>query len=138
MSDDQRGQDVLKLIKASGHKKVKVAVADMDGVLRGKYIHIDKFQSAIKKGFGFCNVVLGWDAADVCYDNVEYAGWHTGYPDADVQLDPATYRAIPWEDKTPFLLGDFVTKDGGPLPICPRNLVKKGMADLDALASIIF
>lgn len=133
MSDDQRGQDVLKLIKASGHKKVKVAVADMDGVLRGKYIHIDKFQSAIKKGFGFCNVVLGWDAADVCYDNVEYAGWHTGYPDADVQLDPATYRAIPWEDKTPFLLGDFVTKDGGPLPICPRNLVKKGIADLDAL-----
>ncbi len=37
----------------------------------------------------FCNVVFGWDAADVCYDNARYTGWHTGYPDALVRLDPA-------------------------------------------------
>jgi glutamine synthetase len=34
-------------------------VADIDGILRGKYIHKDKFESAIESGFGFCDVVFG-------------------------------------------------------------------------------
>ncbi len=47
-------------------KKVKVAVTDMDGVLRGKYLHKDKFLAAVEKGFGFCNVVFGWGTSDAC------------------------------------------------------------------------
>ena len=38
---------------------VKVGVFDMDGVLRGKYMAKQKFFSALDKGFGFCDVVLG-------------------------------------------------------------------------------
>jgi hypothetical protein len=30
----------------SGAQKVKVAVSDIDGILRGKYLHIDKFLGA--------------------------------------------------------------------------------------------
>ena len=44
--------------------KVKVAVSDIDGILRGKYLHIDKFLGAASRtggGFGFCDVVFGWD-----------------------------------------------------------------------------
>jgi glutamine synthetase len=43
---------------------VKVAVSDTDGVLRGKYLHKEKFLSAVESGFGFCNVVFGWDSND--------------------------------------------------------------------------
>ena len=39
---------------------LKVAVTDIDGILRGKYLAREKFLSAIDGGFGFCNVVLGW------------------------------------------------------------------------------
>jgi len=109
-------------------QKVKVAATDIDGVLRGKYLAKEKFISALDSGFGFCNVVLGWDSADVCYDNVKYTGWHTGYPDALVRLDPSTFRQIPWEGGQPFMLGDFEGSDGKGLEICPRSLLKKIIA----------
>jgi glutamine synthetase len=106
-------------------RRVKVAVTDIDGVMRGKYLHPSKFASVLTGGFGFCDVVLGWDSADVCYENATFTGWHSGYPDAHVQLDPGTARKIPWEDNVPFMLGDFVKADGSPLPICPRQTLKR-------------
>lgn len=125
-------QTVAERIRKSGARKVKVAVTDIDGVLRGKYIHVDKFFSALESGFGFCNVVLGWDSADVCYDNASFTGWHTGYPDANVRLDPNTFREVPWDNGVPFLLGDFVTEAGEPLAICPRQLLKRVLGSLEA------
>jgi glutamine synthetase len=118
-------RDVLARVKASGSAKVKVAITDIDGILRGKYIHKDKFLSAVDGGFGFCNVVFGWDAGDVCYDNTAYTGWHTGYPDAQARLDLGTYRQVPWDGGVPFFLGEFIDDKGGPLPICPRQLLKR-------------
>lgn len=104
---------------------VKVAVTDVDGVLRGKYLDKAKFLKAADTGFGFCDVVFGWDMVDECYDNASYTGWHTGYPDAEVQVDLSTVRHIPWEDDRPFFLGEFVTSDGGPLAVCPRQLLRR-------------
>ena len=119
-------EDVLEEVRRHAQPKVKVAVTDIDGVLRGKYIAKDKFFSVAKGGLGFCNVVLGWDSSDVCYDDARYTGWHTGYPDAHVKLDLATYRQVPWDGDVPFFLGEFVEADGEtPLPICPRQLLKR-------------
>ncbi len=120
--------DVVKQIKRSEATKIKIAVSDMDGILRGKLIQVQKFLSAAETGFGFCNVVLGWDSHDVCYDNVKYTGWHSGYPDAKVNLDLDTFRLVPWDDDIPFFLGEFVDKDDKPLAICPRQLLKQVIA----------
>ena len=60
---------VLDTVRKAGGARVKVAVSDIDGVLRGKYIHKEKFYSAVDGGFGFCDVVFGWDMMDVTYDN---------------------------------------------------------------------
>ena len=62
--------DALKIVKERGLSHVKVGVHDIDGILRGKYVHIDKFKSALEGGMGFCEVVLGWDVNDQLYDNV--------------------------------------------------------------------
>jgi glutamine synthetase len=119
-------RDVLEEIEKGPFDKVKVAITDIDGILRGKYMHKQKFLSAAESGFGFCNVVFGWDASDVCYDNVPYTGWHSGYPDALARLDLGTYRHVPWDNGVPFFLGEFLENDGQtPLPICPRQLLKK-------------
>ena len=45
-------------------RKVKVAVTDIDGILRGKYLHTRQVPlRRVEGGFGFCDVVFGWDIA---------------------------------------------------------------------------
>jgi glutamine synthetase len=110
--------------------KIKYAFADIDGVLRGKIISRQKFMDGLADGYGFCDVVWGWDAADAPYDNGQTTGWHTGYPDATVRIDPTTMRRIPWENNTPFFLADFSHADpANDLPACPRSLLKRIAAD---------
>ncbi len=120
--------DMIKKIKESPHPYVKVAASDIEGVLRGKYVHKEKFLHILDKGFGFCNVVFGWDIGDVCYDNAAYTGWHSGYPDAQARVDVGTYRVLPWDNHVPFFLADFVDAQGDALGVCPRNLLKHVIA----------
>jgi glutamine synthetase len=122
------GASIVETLRKSDVAKVKVAVADIDGILRGKYLHRDKFFSAVDSGFGFCDVVLGWDAHDQCYDNTKLTGWHHGFPDAMVRLDLDTYRTVPWDNNVPFFLGNFVTREGKPHPVCPRQVLKRVLA----------
>jgi glutamine synthetase len=128
MSGSRKPADVLDEIRKSSVQKVKVAITDIDGILRGKYIHKEKFLSAAESGFGFCNVVFGWDSGDVCYDNTSYTGWHSGYPDALARIDAATYRTVPWDGNVPFFLADFEDGGGKPLGVCPRQLYKRVLA----------
>src|SRR5208282_5699805 len=80
MPKDLPAKKVLDAVRNAPGNRVKVAVSDIDGVLRGKYIHKDKFFSAVEGGFGFCDVVFGWDMNDQCYDNTTLTGWHKGFP----------------------------------------------------------
>ena len=114
-------QDALAVIASRGLSHVKVGVFDVDGILRGKYMSAAKFASALEGGFGFCDVVLGWDADDALYDNVKFTGWHTGYPDAPVRILPETCRDLPFED-TVLFLGEFI---GEAEAICPRGLLRR-------------
>ena len=105
--------------------KVKVGGFDIDGILRGKYISLDKFFSAVEDGFGFCDVIFGWDSSDALYDKSVVTGWHTGYPDALAKIDLSTLRLIPWELNTALFIIDFHKTDGSPLEVSPRQLLKK-------------
>jgi len=118
-------KEILQYVSDHPSGRVKVAFSDIDGILRGKYISAEKFSSAIDNGLGFCNVIFGWDAGDVVYDNVKYTGWHTGYPDCPGMLDINTFRKIPWENDVPFFLGELTDEKGKPSPVCPRQLLKK-------------
>jgi len=118
-------KEILKYVQSHPGGKVKIAYADIDGILRGKYIATDKFLSALKGNTTFCDVIFGWDSGDVCYDNVKYTGWHTGYPDASARLDTQTFRKIPWENDVPFFLGELLDPKGNPSEVCPRQLLKK-------------
>jgi glutamine synthetase len=135
MKDTQTNlqESIVNELRESEDIRVKVAITDIDGVLRGKYILKDKFLAAVKNGFGFCDVVFGWDCADVCYDNVKVTGWHTGYPDAKVNLDLSTYRRVPWDNNVAFFLGHFTAPDGSPLSTCPRRLLQKQVQKADEM-----
>ena len=128
-------------IQKSSATKVKVAVSDIDGVLRGKYLHRDKFLGAAEPypagGFGFCDVVLGWDMMDNTYDNTTSTGWQHGFPDALARLDLDTARHVPWDSNVPFFLGEFVNADGTPHAQCPRQALKRVLARAKKMGFIV-
>jgi glutamine synthetase len=115
-------RDARAIVEEHALSHVKVGVFDIDGIMRGKYLSQAKFFSALEKGFGFCDVVLGWDLNDQLYDNVKYTGWHTGYPDAMVRVLPASCRPLPWEGNGLFFLCEFVPPAEA---ICPRGVLRR-------------
>lgn len=119
-----------KIVAERGLEYVKVGVFDIDGVMRGKYMSKDKFFSSLDKGFGFCDVVVGWDSHDQIYDNVSITGWDTGFADATVRLLPDSCREIAWEDDMLFFLGEFA---GRYEDVCPRGTLRRVLAKADKM-----
>jgi len=114
-----------RIVQERGLSHVKVGLFDVDGVMRGKYMSRDKFFSALDKGFGFCDVVLGWDSQDQLYDNVKFTGWHTAYPDAPVRILPETCREVAGEPETLLFLAEFVPPAE---ELCPRGVLRRVLA----------
>ncbi|HEX9291473.1 MAG TPA: glutamine synthetase family protein [Anaeromyxobacteraceae bacterium] len=121
--------DALRLVfEERKVTKVKLGGFDVDGVLRGKYVSLEKFFSAAQSGLGFCDVIFGWDVGDQLYDNAQVTGWHTGYPDTLATIDLSTFRMIPWEPGTAAFLLDFCDREGKPLAISPRQVLQRVLA----------
>ncbi|MFT4627187.1 MAG: glutamine synthetase [Myxococcota bacterium] len=132
--------DAKRIVEERGLAHVKVGVFDMDGILRGKYMSRAKFFSALEDGFGFCDVVIGWDSNDQLYDNVTVTGWHTGYPDAEVRLLPETCRSLPWEGDALLFLGEFAghAEAVGPRAQLRRAIERVGTLGYRANAALEF
>ncbi|XKM37982.1 glutamine synthetase family protein (plasmid) [Rhizobium ruizarguesonis] len=116
------GLDLKQFLRDDAYKHVKIGAFDLDGVLRGKYMAREKFISSLEDGFGFCDVIFGWDSNDQLYDNTDRIGWNSGYGDAQVRLLPETARKLPLESDTLFVLGEFV---GQLEELCPRGVLKR-------------
>ena len=126
--------DAESRVRAGANEHVKVGVFDIDGLLRGKFMHRDKFSSALADGFGFCDVVLGWDSNDQLYDNTQLTGWDTGFPDAQVRVLPETGRQIPFEDDRWLFLGEF---SGAAEAVCPRGVLRRVLSRADAMGYLV-
>ena len=126
--------DAESRIRAGANEHVKVGVFDIDGLLRGKFMHRDKFAHALADGFGFCDVVLGWDSNDQLYDNTQLTGWDTGFPDAQVRVLPETGRQIPFEDGRWLFLGEF---SGAAEALCPRGVLRRVLSRADAMGYLV-
>ena len=111
-----------KIVEERKLSHVKLGVFDLDGVLRGKYLAREKFFAALDGGFGFCDVVLGWDSNDQLFDNVSFTGWHTAYPDAQCRIVPDTCRPLPLEGDMLFFLAEL---SGPAEALCPRGMLRR-------------
>ena len=116
--------DAKAIVEQRKLTHVKVGVFDVDGIMRGKYMSRAKFLSALESGYGFCDVVLGWDCQDQLYDNVQFTGWHTGYPDAPVRILPDSCRPLPFEDDNLLFLSEFAPPAE---QVCPRAMLRKSI-----------
>ncbi|WP_024303490.1 glutamine synthetase family protein [Pseudogulbenkiania sp. MAI-1] len=120
--DVKTAADLRTLVQERNLRQIKVGLYDLDGVMAGKYISRDKFLSALDGGFGFCDVVFGWDVNDRLYDNTTLTGWQKGYADAQVRLIPETCRELPLEDNMILVQGEVT---GRLEALCPRGLLRR-------------
>jgi len=130
--------DAKKIVEQRDLSYIKVGLFDIDGVMRGKYMSKEKFFSSLDHGFAFCDVVLGWDSNDQLYDNTSYTGWHTGYPDAQVEIIPSSCREIPFEDNMLLFIVQFSKEAAN---ICPKNLLNNVISqakDMGLIANAAF
>lgn len=119
---------LTEYIQQQSINKIKFAFTDIDGVLRGKIIHKEKFLKGLKEGYGFCDVVFGWDSSDLAYEDALLTGWHTGFPDRQCHIDLSTQRQIPWQENILFFLADFNDHS-----FCPRSLLKNIIAQATSM-----
>jgi glutamine synthetase len=131
----QRLQETLARYQELGVRQVKLGLTDIDGVIRGKYVGLQKFAGLMHKQGGFCDCVFGWDLDDQLYDAGTYTGWHSGFPDTGYRLLVESERWLA-EEECPYFIAEFVQRDGSDHPLCPRtrlrtvldNLAEQGLA----------
>ena len=124
---DEILEQKLALYREKGVSKVKLGLTDIDGVIRGKYVSVDKFAGLMRKAGGFCDCVFGWDIDDQLYDAGTYTGWHTGFPDAAYRLITESERWL-LEENCPYFIGEFEAANAKAHPLCPRSLAQRVLA----------
>jgi len=102
-------------------RRVRVETPDLNGILRGKYVTVDKLRTG--KPIALPEVYL---ALDVDEDVVPapVSEERTGYPDLLVAPDWSTARAMPREDGVVAVIGDGLTKAGERHPQHPRSVLR--------------
>ena len=112
---------LFKYLDDEGVRFHKIGVFDVDGIFRGKYVNRAKLESAVRKGFGFCDVVLGWDSTrSNSTINVASLGLAYGVPRCGRPSSTwATLRRrFPSEDDTLLLIGQL--RAATTRQVCPR------------------
>jgi glutamine synthetase len=98
---------------------VVLGVGDLNGILRGKRVTAAHWPSVRRRGISLDNTFFAMDVGSLLVPNA-YASPETGYPDLDI-LPRGPLRPVPWEDGVRLCLGRAQEKDGGPIPIDPRQ-----------------
>lgn len=124
--------DKLAQYQARGVTRVKLGLTDLDGVIRGKYVSLGKFVGLLEQGGGFCDCIFGWDVNDQLYDDGDYTGWHTGFPDVRFRVLVGTERWLS-EEGCPYFIAEFVGVGDEPHALCPRTRLKETLAKLSDL-----
>ena len=128
---EQTENALRRWLKERNITEVECLVPDITGNARGKIIPADKFShdygTRLPEAI-FVTTVTGDFPDD--YDEL------VAPSDSDMLLrpDPDTVRMVPWAaDPTAQVIHDCHTRDGKPHELAPRNVLRKVLAEFDAL-----
>ena len=116
------------MLRRRGIETVILAGADTHGIMRGKRLPIAELDRVAESGVGLCDVV--WALPIDEHAPVDPPPGHAGYfprpgfTDMRAVPDLETARIVPWHDHTALLLCDFVSRDGGAIPLSPRAVLR--------------
>lgn len=123
-------------IKKHKLEVVRFSFADQHGVLRGKTLLATETASAMRNGVSMTTTLLAKDTAHKTVYPVFTPGGGFAMPEMEgggdfvMIADPATFRVLPWADKTGWLLCDIHFTNGKPVPFSTRARLRDALASL--------
>jgi glutamine synthetase len=127
---------VERAIKKEKLEVVRFSFADQHGVLRGKTLLASEAMSAMRGGVTMTTTLLAKDTAHrTVYPVFTPGGGFAmdemqGGGDFVMIADPATFRVLPWANKTGWLLCDIYFTNGKPVPFSPRARCRDALSTL--------
>lgn len=117
-------EDMRRIVEERGAKNVTIAMSDMHGLLRGKYISRDKLNSVLENGWGMPPLILALDFDDIIMEAPGGLDGSDGYADVMARALPETCREIPWEspERNLLMLAEFA---GDMEALCPRGIYRR-------------
>jgi glutamine synthetase len=139
-TDAQRAgaDEVIARIRAEGLRTVRVVVVDQHGIPRAKFLSAEAAIAAMSNGADFSGAIYSLDTANSVFPPAFAAGGgfgideFTGFPDVVLVPDPATFRVLPWADRTGWVLCDVYFSNGRPVPLDGRAIMREQLRRLAA------
>ncbi|NMO03512.1 glutamine synthetase [Gordonia sp. TBRC 11910] len=101
----------------------RLEATNHDGSYLGKNVSADKFASGKDSGFAFADILFAIDLGTEIVLGDAFPEWRGNL--YDIALLPDMSTLVQWKPGVDSVIGDFWLKDGTPVPICPRNMVRR-------------
>ncbi|EMD23731.1 glutamine synthetase [Amycolatopsis azurea DSM 43854] len=115
----------------SDPRAVRLEATNHDGSFLGKNVSMTKFASGKESGFAFADILFAIDLGNEIVLGDAFPDWRGNL--YDIKMVPDLSTLVAWKPGLDAVIGDYWLKDGTPVPICPRNLVRKLVARLAVL-----
>ncbi len=123
-------------IRELGLRTVRLIVVDQHGMPRAKALSPEVAIAAMANGLDFSGAIYSLDTGNQVFVPAFAAGGgfgiaeFTGFPDVVLVPDAASFRVLPWADRTGWMLCDVYFSNGQPMPLDGRGLLRRCLADL--------
>ncbi len=130
-ADREAAGQVARQISDGGLRTVRLIVVDQHGIPRAKYLSGAALVSALDNGSDFSGAIYSLDTGNGVFPPAFAAGGGfgieemTGFPDVTLVPDPATFRVLPYADRTGWILSDAYFANGKPIPLDGRGLLRR-------------
>jgi glutamine synthetase len=127
---------VASTIRELDLRTVRLVVVDQHGVPRAKALSPQVAIAAMSNGLDFSGAIYSLDSGNQVFVPAFAAGGgfgideFTGFPDVVLVPDAASFRVLPWADRTGWMLCDVYFSSGQPVPLDGRGLMRRALADL--------
>jgi glutamine synthetase len=125
-------------VEAGRIEMVRFLFADQHGIFRGKAMVAHEAVKAMRSGVGVTSTLLLKDSSHRTAFPVFAATGDFGHPrmqgapDILMIPDPSTWRVLPWEKTTAWIICDLHFRDGAPAPFDSRRIARKAAAGFEA------
>ena len=123
-------EQLRALVREGQISTVQLALPDLYGTLRGRTLDADFFLNEAVRGLDGIAYLLATDLAMRPVPDLALTGWADGFPDLRLVPDLSTLRPAGWLPGSAIALADAVAKDGSPVSVAPRQILRRQVARL--------